>query len=174
MKKLLSVVLMLFFVIVVYITPSSYALDCPAPDFPHIEYENYDAVIVGTVEHIKKSNTNKTVTVNVEKSFKGVVHTSIIVTEDTNWGISEVDGTYLYFLMKEENSWLNRLCAPTTSDLSLVNHYLADKVELSLIEHKDYEALKQSSTLFLIMLAVILLVVTYIAIRIILLLKKRR
>lgn len=160
------------------VSPStSYALDC-AIEKPDQAFDVYDAVIVGTVDGVKKNKTNKTVTVNVEKSLKGVVNKTITVTEDLNWGISRANETYLYYLMKSENAWISPLCSPTSSDLSLVNQYLADKEELNLIENKGKaqasEQTHQAYILSIVLKAIALLTICCIFIGLLIMWRRRR
>jgi len=124
-----------------------FALSCEMPDLPHIEFDHYDAVIIGQVKAVKNRLDHKVVTVEVNKSYKGITKKTISVIEDINWGTSKNDETYLYFLNKEKNRWTNPLCSPTTSAIGLADQYLADKAELPLEESQSILDLKPKTSL---------------------------
>jgi hypothetical protein len=122
----------------------SFALTCAEPSPPDVAYNEYDAVIIGTVQKIKENNGKKILTIKVDKSFKGVDKKIITVEEDITWGESQFNFDYLYFLNKEGENWVHPLCSPTTNNASIADNFLADKEEISLknvmvnkIEAKD-------------------------------------
>lgn len=129
MKRLLIAVLFLS----MFLLPAhSQALSCEEPPPPEIAYGEYDAVIIGTVEKISESMSAKTMTVRVEKSFKGVGREIITVKEDLTWGQSQLDSSLLFFLNKEGENWVHPLCSPTTADTDLADAVFVDKEELVL------------------------------------------
>ena len=128
MKRLLIAVL---FLSMFSLPAHSLALSCEEPP-PEIAYGEYDAVIIGTVEKISESMSAKTMTVRVEKSFKGVDREIITVKEDLTWGQSQLHSSLLFFLNKEGENWVHPLCSPTTADTDLADTVFADKEELVL------------------------------------------
>ncbi|MBZ5199819.1 hypothetical protein HU147_01205 [Planomicrobium chinense] len=129
MKKLIIVLL---FLSIVLWPEYSRALSCEEPAPPEIAYEEYDAVIIGTIEEISESTSVKTMTVRVEKSFKGVDREIITVKEDLMWGQSQLHSSLLFFLNKEGENWVHPLCSPTTANTDLADAVFADKEELVL------------------------------------------
>ncbi len=129
MKKLIIAVL---FISMFSLPEQSLALSCEEPPPPEIAYDEYDAVIIGTVEEINESTSAKTMTVNVEKSFKGVNQENITVKEDLMWGQSQLHSSLLFFLNKEGKNWVHPLCSPTTADMDLADAVFADKEVLAL------------------------------------------
>lgn len=129
MKRLLIAVL---FLSMFSLPVHSRALSCEEPPPPEIAYDEYDAVIVGTVEEINESTSVKIMTVRVEKSFKGVGRKIITVKEDLTWGQSQLHSSLLFFLNKEGENWVHPLCSPTTADIDLADAVFADKEELAL------------------------------------------
>ncbi len=89
------------------------ALDCVAPPPVEESYERYDAIVLGKVESIRSSGSFHIVRIAVLQSFKGVDETRIELRESRDWGESEVDGTYLYFMNSSIGKWETPLCAPT-------------------------------------------------------------
>ena len=69
MKKLMILV---FFTSLFMILIQSSALSCPEPSPVDVAYDEYDAVLIGTIEDIESNNTNKELTIEVDQSFKGV------------------------------------------------------------------------------------------------------
>lgn len=129
MKRLLIAVL---FLSMFSLPAHSLALSCEEPPPPEIAYGEYDAVIIGNVEKISESMSAKTMTVRVEKSFKGVDREIITVKEDLTWGQSQLHSSLLFFLNKEGENWVHPLCSPTTADTELADAVFADKEELVL------------------------------------------
>lgn len=136
MKRLIFAVL---FISIFSLPEHSHALSCEEPSPPEIAYDEYDAVIIGTVEEISESMSAKTMTVNVEKSFKGVNQKIITVKEDLTWGQSQLHSSLLFFLNKEGKDWAHPLCSPTTADMDLAEAVFVDKEELALEEVKIAE-----------------------------------
>lgn len=134
MKKLMVFVLLC----ALFVDPGrSYALSCVEPPPPDAAFEEYDAVLIGSVEKIQTGLSAKTVTIEVEKSFKGVNEKTISVFEDITWGESQVGATYLFFLNREGGKWIHPLCSPTTHKTVLADEYFYDKPELMLQEVKS-------------------------------------
>lgn len=94
MKKLMILV---FFTSLFMIPIQSSALSCPEPSPVDVAYDEYDAVLIGTIEDIESNNTNKELTIEVDQSFKGVDKKTVSVFEDITWGESRENGTYLFF-----------------------------------------------------------------------------
>ncbi|WP_166240661.1 hypothetical protein [Paenibacillus turpanensis] len=117
---------------------SASALSCAR--IPTIEeaFENYDGVVVGTVEKVNRKKEWNELTISVRKSYKGVEKQNIVATEDMTWGAlngPSVKGTqYLFFLRKVDDRWQNPLCSPS-KELSIqqdVPEFLHGKEELVL------------------------------------------
>ncbi|ATP40082.1 hypothetical protein CSE16_08480 [Solibacillus sp. R5-41] len=129
MKKIMIAMLL----ISLFIMPKqSLALKCVEPSPPNIAYDEYDAVIIGEVEKIKKKIGGKVLTIKVQKSFKGVDKNIIKVKEDRTWGKSQLNSEYLYFLNKEGENWVNPLCSPTTNDTKIADEFLVDREIITL------------------------------------------
>ncbi|WP_078556250.1 hypothetical protein [Bacillus alkalicellulosilyticus] len=129
MKKIMITI----FIICVFLIPKqSYALSCVEPSPPDVAYNEYDAVIIGTVQKIKENNGIKMLTIKVDKSFKGVDKKIIEVEEDFTWGESELNSSYLYFLNENGDNWVLSLCSPTTSNIDAADKYLSDKEAIPL------------------------------------------
>jgi hypothetical protein len=130
---ILKKIWMAIFLFSIILMPNkSFALSCVEPPPPDIAFDEYDAVIIGLMQDIKVNRTNKILTVKVEKSYKGVNEKIITVEEDLDWGESQLDFDYLYFLNKEGTNWVHPLCSPTTNNASIANTYFADKEEIPL------------------------------------------
>ncbi|WP_422122507.1 hypothetical protein DHX103_11945 [Planococcus sp. X10-3] len=167
MKK----VLILVFLTSLFLIPGkSFALSCVEPPPPDVAYDEYDAVLIGKVGNIDSNSTRKKLTIEVEKSFKGVNETTITVTEDVTWGESQENATYLFFLDKEGEKWIHPLCSPTTHNTDLADEYFADKEELTL---QDVEAVDGASDNTVIMVLVAIPVVAIIAGVLITLIKRK-
>ena len=138
MKKIM---ITMFLIYVFLIPKQSYALSCAEPSPPDVAYNEYDAVIIGTVQKIKENNGIKMLTIKVDKSFKGVDKKIITVEEDFTWGESEFNSDYLYFLNKDGDNWVHPLCSPTTSNFNASDKYLSDKEEIPLqpVVHNEKE-----------------------------------
>lgn len=83
MKKLM---ILLFFSSLFIVPSQSLALSCAEPTPADIAIGEYDAVVIGAVKGIESSDGAKKMTVEVEKSFKGVDVNKITVYEDITWG----------------------------------------------------------------------------------------
>ncbi|AQQ54792.1 hypothetical protein [Planococcus lenghuensis] len=110
----------------------SFALSCEEPPPPDIAYEEYDAVIIGTVDDIRERSDEKILTIQVEKSFKGVNKKIIAVEEDLTWGESQLNAEHLFYLNKEGEEWVHPLCSPTTLNTGIADEFYADKEEIVL------------------------------------------
>ncbi|MFD1032368.1 hypothetical protein [Metaplanococcus flavidus] len=137
MKK----ILVLVFICSNLLIPSrSFALSCAEPPTMDAAFEEYDAVLIGSVEKVESNDTNRKLTIDVEKSFKGVNETKIAVAEDVTWGESRENATYLFFLDKEGEKWIHPLCSPTIHNTYLADEYFADKEELTLQEVESVDS----------------------------------
>lgn len=168
MKK---IVITMFLISVFFIPKQTYALSCVEPSPPDVAYNEYDAVIIGTVQKIKENNGVKMLTINVDKSFKGVDKKIITVEEDFTWGESELNSDYLYFLKKDGVNWVHPLCSPTTSNVDAADKYLSDKEEIPLQpvvhnekEPKDDINKEESNSLTIIVLLAIVLILSLLTI----------
>ncbi|MEG0471868.1 MAG: hypothetical protein RR588_06000 [Solibacillus sp.] len=161
MKK----IIMTIFLISLFILPKqSFALKCAEPSPPNIAYEQYDAVIVGTVEKIKEKSGEKILTIKVQKSYKGVDKTNITVIEDITWGESQLNSDYLYYLNKEGGEWVHPLCSPTTNNTAIIDEFFGNKEEITLqhVDGKVFDVKKWgliaiSTALFITVLAVFII-----------------
>lgn len=148
MKKLIITVCLLS---VFLIPKQSHALSCIEPPPANIAFERYDAVIIGTVQDIERKNNSLLLTLEVEKSYKGVEDKIIKVYEDVFWGTS-VEGTkYLFYLNKEEGKWIHPLCSPTTTKVE--NEFFTNKIELDLKEEKVTEEKPQYASIIFLLVA---------------------
>lgn len=114
------------------IPKQSYALECPEHSPLDRAFDEYDAVIIGKVIRIDEKSANKTLTLEVEKSYKGVDHDLVIVEEDLIWGTSQLNSEYIYFLNKKGQEWVHPLCSPTTKRSDTAGKFLTDKEEIEL------------------------------------------
>ena len=125
--------LIALFLISLFLLPKhSLALSCVEPSPPNIAYNEYDAVVIGTVEKIKDRSHLKTLTIRVDKSFKAVDQKVITVKEDGTWGESQLNASYLFYLNKEGGKWVHPLCSSTTGNTDIADEFFADKEEITL------------------------------------------
>lgn len=134
------------------------ALSCAEPLPVEIAFDEYDAVLIGSVETIKTTSSARTLTIQVETSFKGVDENRITVLEDVTWGESREGATYLFFLTREEGKWLHPLCSPTTHNTDLTDEFLADKEIITLHEVESTDTESNNRT-FYILLSLLLAVI---------------
>lgn len=167
MKKLMILV---FFTSLFMIPIQSSALSCPEPSPVDVAYDEYDAVLIGTIEDIESNNTNKELTIEVDQSFKGVDKKTVSVFEDITWGESRENGTYLFFLKKDGEKWYHPLCSPTTHNTELAAEYLADKQEVTL---QDVPAVDGASTNTTIIVLTGILLIAVLGVLFIRMVKKR-
>lgn len=149
-----------FLISLIIMPKQSFALSCAEPSPPNIAYDEYDAVIIGTVEKIREKSGEKVLTIKVQKSYKGVDKTIITVKEDITWGESQLNLDYLFFLNKEGENWVNPLCSPTSNKTEMTDEFLGDKEEMPLqnvdrIEKnfKKWSLIAFSTAIFIIVLA---------------------
>lgn len=157
MKRLM---ILAFFTSLFMIPDQSLALSCLEPIPPDVAYDEYDAVLIGTIGNIESNNTNKKLTIEVDQSFKGVDTNTVTVFEDITWGESRENGTYLFFLNKEREKWYHPLCSPTTHNTDLAAEHFADKEEIIL---KDVPAVAGASTNTIIIVLTGILLIAVIA-----------
>lgn len=129
MKK---VVMALFLISLFLLPEQNFALSCVEPSPPDVAYDEYDAVIIGTVEEIKEYHDTKVLEIRVDTSYKGIDTKVIAVEEDITWGESQLNASYLYYLNEEGEKWLHPLCSPTTSNTDIAEEFLADREEIAL------------------------------------------
>ncbi|UOE95321.1 hypothetical protein [Alkalihalobacillus sp. LMS39] len=120
------------FLSLMLIPKQSYALECPEDSPLDMAFDEYDAVIIGKVIRIDEKSANKTLTIQVEKSYKGVDKDLVIVEEDLTWGTSQLNSEYVYFLNKKGQEWVHHLCSPTTKRSGTAEKFLTDKEEIEL------------------------------------------
>lgn len=115
----------------------SYALSCEEPPSYKTAFDKYDGVILGKVLTVKDGYKSKELVVEVDKSFKGVQQKYISVREDSEWGNSQVNFSYLFFLNNEAEQWEHPLCSPTTNNIVIASHELGDieAVQLTMNEN---------------------------------------
>lgn len=156
MKKLIIAMLL----VSVFLLPKeSLALSCAEPSPPDVAYDEYDAVVVGTVEDIEYANEEKIITIEVDKSFKGVTEKSIQVKEDITWGESQLNLDYVYFLNKEGNDWIHPLCSPTTNNIGIADEFFANKKELTLETAEANENKQKHTSVIVILVGLVTIVV---------------
>lgn len=167
MKRLMILV---FFTSLFMVPNQSSALSCSEPSSMDVEYDEYDAVLIGTVVGIESNNTNKKLAIEVSKSFKGVNKKTVTVFEDITWGEIQENGTYLFFLKKDGEKWYHPLCSPTTHNTDLAAEYFAGEEEITL---QDVPAVGSATTNTSIIVLTGILLITVLAIVLIKLIKGR-
>ena len=164
MKK----IMLLVFLTSLFLLPKqSFALSCAEPSPPEVAYDEYDAVIIGSVEKIKENNDGKTLTIEIDKSFKGVDKKTITVKEDITWGESQDNASYLFFLNKEGDNWVHPLCSPTTHNTDQADEVFADKEKITLqdVEASESEPLNTGLIILIAVILVIVVAVIFISLR---------
>lgn len=134
MNKLMIITLLL----ALFAFPTqSFALSCAEPPSLKEAFDQYDGVILGKVLSVKEGNKTKELVVEVDKSFKGVQQKYISVKEDADWGTSQVNFSYLFFLSDEAGQWKHPLCSPTTNNIVIASQELGDieAVQLTINEN---------------------------------------
>lgn len=151
-----SSMFLLFVISFLLIPGQSFALSCVEPPPVDVAADEYDGVIIGSVNGVKSNGGSKELLVSVEKSFKGVNVDKITIYEDPTWGESQEGATYLFFLSKEKEKWLHPLCSPTTHNTDLADEHFADQKEIPL---QAVESLNSDSdnTLASVMISALLL-----------------
>lgn len=136
----------------------SFALSCAEPPPLDIAYDEYDAVLIGSVARIENTDASKTLTIEVQKSYKGVTEKTVTVFEDLTWGESRENATYLFFLNKEGEKWIHPLCSPTTHKTELADELFADKEEITLqdVASSDSASDDNPAPIFLIAALIVL------------------
>jgi len=93
------------------------ALSCAAPPSPKEAYQQYDAVVVGSVTQVESDGKMNRVQVIVTSSYKGVKEKELTVLENATWGAawgpSVVGETYLFYLANTADGWESPLCGPS-------------------------------------------------------------
>lgn len=133
----------------------SLALSCAEPSSAAIAYDEYDAVLIGSVEKVEYTNEAKKMMIEVERSFKGADEEKIAVFEDVTWGESQENVTYLFFLNQEGEKWVHPLCSPTTQNTDLADEFFADRTELALQE-VEYLETETNHTVLIILITLLL------------------
>lgn len=110
------------------------ALSC-AFSSPEEAYQNYDAIIVGSVKQVDSEENVNRVQITITDSYKGIKQKELTMLENATWGSawgpSIVGETYLFYLMNTENGWENSLCSPSRrimdaqDDLAFLNKKLS-------------------------------------------------
>lgn len=131
MKKIMVLLILSSFLLV---PDRGLALSCAEPSPPDVAFDEYDAVLIGSVAGIENTSENKKLTIDVQKSFKGVDEKTITVSEDITWGESQENATYLFFLDKDGDKWIHPLCSPTTHNTAVADEEFSDKEEITLQE----------------------------------------
>ena len=154
MKK----IMILVFISSLFLIPGrSYALSCVEPPPPDVAFDKYDAVLIGSVEKIESGKTVKILTIEVEKSFKGVDEKTITISEDLTWGESQENATYLFFLNREGKKWVHPLCSPTTHNTNIAEETFADKEEVTL-QAVESTGSESTDTALKVLIAVLLVI----------------
>lgn len=163
MKKLILALSVIVMILLPVFAPQTVALSCAEPDLPHIEYEKYDGVIIGKIVKIEEQEREnlKLLTVEVDKSYKGIQSNTVTIQEMLMWSESQVDQTKLFFLVHEEGKWINGgFCGPTTSNIALADQFLSDKAELVLTdEDAEIEASPSSNTTMVVIAFTLIVVI---------------
>lgn len=111
-------------------TQESSALSCAFPENYVRAYEQYDAVILGKVIKVEAREpyqyNDYTLTIKVEQSFKTITQRTIEIHEQSSPRIDQLGETYLFFLKKDGDGYINRVCSPTTNDQERINEFLAE------------------------------------------------
>lgn len=141
----------------------SFALSCAEPQPLNIAYDEYDAVLVGQVADINKKSDKKILTVEVEKSYKGVGNKTITVYEDITWGESQKNATYLFFFNQEGGKWIHPLCSPTTHNTELADEFYADKKEL-VLQEVESSVFDSTNTILIVLVSLLLAVIVLAAV----------
>ena len=168
----------LFFALFVNPIQSS-ALSCAeSPPFEQ-SFNDFDAVISGKVLKVITQKEKKYLSVEVERSFKGINSKNIVVKEDITWGTSVVDETYLFFLNKNDKEWENQLCSPTVlyndkliakSPLMNENIQLTnEQVEVKLINAIENDKDESGTNYYLVTIGILMMLIGVIFIK-----KKKR
>ncbi len=93
------------------------ALSCASLPSPKEAYQQYDAVVVGSVTQVESDGRMNRVQVTVTSSYKGVKQKELTVLENATWGAawgpSVVGETYLFYLMNTADGWESPLCGPS-------------------------------------------------------------
>ena len=155
MKKIM---IALFIISLLVMPKQGFALSCVEPSPPDIAFNEYDAVLIGTVEKIKENKNEKLLTIAVDKSFKGIDKKIITVEEDITWGTSQLNADYLYYLDKEGKNWVHPLCSPTTDNTDIAEESLADKEEIAL-QNVEIDENESTYTVIIALSAAILVIV---------------
>jgi len=111
-------------------TQTSSALTCASPEDFLQAYEQYDAVILGEVIKVEAREpyqyNDYTLTIKVEQSFKTITQRTVEIHEQSSPRIDQSGETYLFFLKKDGEGFINRVCSPTTNDQERINEFLAE------------------------------------------------
>src|SRR5690606_37486725 len=67
-----------------------------------------------------------TLTIKVEQSFKTITQRTVEIHEQSSPRIDQSGETYLFFLKKDGEGFINRVCSPTTNDQERINEFLAE------------------------------------------------
>lgn len=153
MKKMMISIL---FISLFLIPIQSFALSCAEPLPLDVAIEEYAAVVIGSVKGIESGGGAKKLTVEVEKSFKGVDVNKITVYEDLTWGESQEGATYLFFLDKDKEKWFHPLCSPTTHNTDLADEQFADQKEIPLQDVESFNS-ESDNTLAIVMISALML-----------------
>ncbi|WP_033542938.1 hypothetical protein [Planococcus sp. CAU13] len=148
--------ILLFALSLLLVPGQSFALSCAEPLPVDIAADNYDGILIGSVRGIESTNGAKKLTIDVEKSFKGVNRHKITVHEDITWGESQEGATYLFFLKKDKDKWVHPLCSPSTYNTDLAEEHFGDQEEIPLQAVELY-AYDSDNTLATVMIATLLL-----------------
>lgn len=127
-------VLLCLAILFLMIQPSkTQALSC-AYSSPEEAYQNYDAIIVGSVKQVDSEENVNHVQITVTNSYKGMTPKELTILENATWGSawgpSVAGETYLFYLIHTENGWENSLCSPSRrlidaqDDLAFLNKQL--------------------------------------------------
>ncbi|RIX48740.1 hypothetical protein D3P08_23900 [Paenibacillus nanensis] len=90
----------------------TFALKCAEPPLIEEAYEVYDGIVLAEVDAIRVRGDHRALTLTVLEGFKGISDDRLKVVEDLNWGASEKEEPYLFFLKQSaDGSWEVPLCS---------------------------------------------------------------
>ena len=136
-KKLFAVLLILT-LFMPYTIKTADALSCVIPDVEEsMAYS--DGVVIAKVLKVKETFSARLITVEVEKSYKGVEQSTLTFSEDLMWGSSALSSSYLLFLNRDKDKWSLPLCSGLLLSFAKENQLLDALEQYPLIELTDNE-----------------------------------
>lgn len=112
MKKVIFYIFIASILLCTIFSQKVSALSCVEPNISDW-MNDFDGAIVATVTDVRVNNNEEAhiVSAKVNESYKGVDSETITFLEVSVWAKSNVDNTYMYFLVKnEEQQWVASSC----------------------------------------------------------------